>query len=227
MHFPLLDDSPLMKQRPTTLVYKNGGYAIYHGKFPSEVHYSNGEWLKFENGEIVEVHTMEDIEAFASSFAAEKHVNQVYGSKPYTFHLAATRAVVAEFGLEGDIIPAAWLHDVVEDTKTPLSEIESLFGRNVAAYVNAVSGVGKTRKERNESVYTKLAAYPRGVALKLADRIANTTHSKTHKHAVYHMYVDEYATFRGRLYSLMLWDAAVDKMWKQLDSIMEYNEASK
>lgn len=115
-------------------------------------------------------------------------------------------------------------HDVVEDTKTPLSEIETLFGRNVAALVNAVSGVGKTRKERNASAYIKLAAYPRAVPLKLADRIANTTHSKTHKHTVYHMYKDEYSTFRSKLYPLMLWDAAVDGMWKKLDGIMEYND---
>lgn len=110
MHMPLLDDSPLMKQRPTTLTYPNTGYAIYHGKFPSEVHYGNGEWLRFDgNGSVVEIHDMLNIEAFAQSFAAERHAAQVYGDKPYTFHLAATRAVVAEFGLEGNIVPASWL----------------------------------------------------------------------------------------------------------------------
>ncbi|MGE3544876.1 MAG: HD domain-containing protein [Kofleriaceae bacterium] len=112
-------------------------------------------------------------EADARSFAIERHADQRYGTAPYEVHLAAVRAVLAEIGITGPLLSAAWLHDVIEDTATTKQEIVDRFGPVVAELVWAVTGVGADRKQRNHAVYAKLRAVPEAVTLKLADRIAN------------------------------------------------------
>ena len=101
------------------------------------------------------------------------HGNQPYGQAPYVTHLAAVRGALAEFGHGGDLLVAAWLHDVLEDTLTPRAELAAAFGPSVEALVWAVTGVGEERAERNRSAYAKIRALPLAATLKLADRLAN------------------------------------------------------
>jgi len=109
----------------------------------------------------------------ARSFAIATHAEQRYGGQPYETHLAAVVQVLCDFGYGEPYRQAGWLHDVVEDTSVPLTEIRARFGDTVAAMVDAVTGLGPTRQQRNARIYTGLRACPDAAAVKLADRIAN------------------------------------------------------
>lgn len=129
--------------------------------------------------------TKGDLVTRARAFAIAAHVNTKYGDLPYEYHL---KAVVKELGdgwpdgygyvaLHSDeVIAAAWLHDVVEDTDVTLGDIIEEFGGKVARLVDAVTDEsGEDRKARKAGMYKKLAKAPVGArAIKLADRIANT-----------------------------------------------------
>ncbi len=50
----------------------------------------------------------------AKLFALEKHAGQMYGNKPYEYHL---QGVVDNLtSRDEEVIAIAWLHDIMEDT---------------------------------------------------------------------------------------------------------------
>jgi RimJ/RimL family protein N-acetyltransferase len=138
-------------------------------------------------------------EASARALARSAHAAQRYGEAPYLSHLASVRGILRDFGHEGALAVAAWLHDAVEDTSLEREEIERAFGGDVAALVWAVTGVGETRKERVASAYAKMRAYPQAVTLKLADRIANSEASRRNNPRLYAMYREELPGFEAAL----------------------------
>ena len=157
----------------------------------------------------------------ARSFAESAHGDQKYGDVPYVRHLLAVRSVLDDFGIAGDLGVAAWLHDVLEDTKTTSDTLELVFGSTVTKLVWSVTGVGKNRKERNECAYDRMERHcPRAVILKLADRIANVEAcAKTRDHRL-EMYRKEYPGFKARLErlgKLLDEEPTVAKMWERLD----------
>jgi len=118
-------------------------------------------------------------------FASTKHAGQPYGTQPYTYHLESAVQQLHEHVLGLDvlrfydhdvIICATWLHDVVEDTDTPGSELRRLFCNPVVDLVEAVTdGPGKNRRERKAGVYKAIREVgPAALAVKLADRLANS-----------------------------------------------------
>lgn len=109
----------------------------------------------------------------AQVFAIRAHGDQKYGSGLYCDHLQAVVHILADFGYHGAYENAGWLHDVVEDTPITGADIRKLFGDWVADAVNACTGVGRNRKERNASIYDKIARFPEAAPIKVADRIAN------------------------------------------------------
>ncbi|MEJ7735166.1 MAG: GNAT family N-acetyltransferase [Polyangiaceae bacterium] len=140
-----------------------------------------------------------DAEATARALARSAHAAQRYGEAPYLSHLASVRGVLREFGHEGALALAAWLHDAVEDTALEREEIERIHGSEVAALVWAVTGVGETRKERVASAYAKMRAHPAAVTLKLADRIANSEASRRNNPRLHAMYREEMPGFEAAL----------------------------
>lgn len=144
----------------------------------------------------------------AKLFATQKHVldnRQLYGNVlPYTHHLQDVENVLKHYGpSSGDIVIAAWLHDIVEDTRDRPNEvrvrdIEELFGEDVARLVGAVtSEPGPNRKTRNALTYPKIREVgPQAVILKLADRIANVRFGG----GATGMYKKEHVDFRHGIY---------------------------
>lgn len=117
----------------------------------------------------------------AAEFAAQVHHGQLYEGKPYSAsHLNDVVNVLIDSGLDTDaeVIAAGWLHDTVEDTDVTLPCIRKRFGERVKNLVDACTGVGANRKERNASIYAKLYEFPEACVVKLADRIANVEHSE-------------------------------------------------
>ncbi|MEV0774036.1 HD domain-containing protein [Nocardia salmonicida] len=152
----------------------------------------------------------------AREFAIAAHGDQRYGEHPYVTHLAAVRGVLDDFGYGGELGLAAWLHDVVEDTSITAEDVESRFGREVLDLVWAVTGIGPDRRARNQNAYNKIAAHPRAVILKLADRTANAEASPLASSWM-GMYRTEHPTFKAHLGELLADDPTVARMWERLD----------
>lgn len=118
-----------------------------------------------------------DLVSSARHFALHAHRSQKYGiDQPYSAHLADVNAVLVSSAgphLSPDLLAAGWLHDVIEDCNISPIDIERLFGRKVGELVWAVTGIGESRRMRNESIYVKLEDFPAAQSLKVADRIAN------------------------------------------------------
>lgn len=162
---------------------------------------------------------MREIEATAREFAERAHGDQRYGDQPYVTHLAAVRAVLADFEVDGALGVAAWLHDVVEDTPVSVEDVTAAFGAEVAALVWAVTGVGANRAERNAAAYAKIEQLPAAVTLKLADRIANTEASVATSPELLAMYRREYPAFKAHLEPAAAGDATAARMWARLDAL--------
>jgi (p)ppGpp synthase/HD superfamily hydrolase len=76
------------------------------------------------------------LERKAENYAIKKHALQMYGEKPYSYHLKAVVGMV-KTRMKGDpmlstYVAVAWLHDVLEDTPTTFEELEREFGLAIA-----------------------------------------------------------------------------------------------
>lgn len=102
-----------------------------------------------------------------------------YTGEPYWHHLAEVADLVARYTDSCPIlVAAAWLHDVVEDTAVSASEIERLFGCQVAELVAGVTDVSTpgtgTRASRKALDRQHIARQSPGCkTIKLADMISN------------------------------------------------------
>lgn len=96
----------------------------------------------------------------ASLFATRAHQGQYRRSgEPYVTHPLASASIAAELGLELDVVTAAVLHDIVEDTPVPLATLAILFGETVAGLVDGVTKVS-TLKRSNLSRLRGAAGRP-------------------------------------------------------------------
>jgi guanosine-3',5'-bis(diphosphate) 3'-pyrophosphohydrolase len=123
----------------------------------------------------------------AIDFATEAHSGQKRKSgEPYIIHPLSVAAILVEWGMDIDSIIAGLLHDVVEDTDTPIDIIENLFGRDVAFLVNGVTKVSQARAgmksldkylpQTTDNLSKLLIAVGediRVIIIKLADRLHN------------------------------------------------------
>lgn len=113
-------------------------------------------------------------------WAHRQHGDQKHGEgRPYAAHLVEVYEVAVGFDLAPEIRLAALLHDTVEDTVVTTRILRDRFGADVALLVEAVTGRGVGRHERNVGAYRKIRSLgPRAVFLKLSDRIANVEAAK-------------------------------------------------
>jgi len=103
-----------------------------------------------------------------------------YTGEPYVEHpMEVARIVRDTVGLDYDMIAAAMMHDILEDTDHPLSEVEKHGGMVAATFVEWLSNKeypeATTRKERKALIAAHLAKAPNEVkTIKLADISHNT-----------------------------------------------------
>jgi hypothetical protein len=75
---------------------------------------------------------MSDLVHRAMRFAKETHQRidqrRKYSNQPYAVHLEQVAKITASVTDDKEMIAAAWLHDVVEDTPATLDDIEHEFG---------------------------------------------------------------------------------------------------
>lgn len=121
-------------------------------------------------------------------FAVSWHGDQVRpAGEPYVEHLLEALCVLVDaIGVTDlDVLRAAILHDVVEDTDCPLDEVRSRFGERVAELVDWVTksdpADGQTPEQARSAYLTRLRSAPADALLvKLADRVSNVQRLNTH-----------------------------------------------
>jgi guanosine-3',5'-bis(diphosphate) 3'-pyrophosphohydrolase len=99
----------------------------------------------------------------------------------YFTHPVSVADIIADMRLDASSVCAALLHDVVEDCEVSVSDIETVFGEEVAFLVDGVTKLGKvnfaSREDRQAESFRKmLVAMARDIRVllvKLADRLDN------------------------------------------------------
>ena len=95
---------------------------------------------------------------------------------PYAVHPLRVVGRVQAWGLDDpEVLAAAALHDVVEDTKVTLDEVRRGFGPRVAALVDALTHPhGLAPRDRTAVILARLREAPlEALVVKLADRLDN------------------------------------------------------
>ena len=115
--------------------------------------------------------------------AVDAHKDQRRKSgEPYILHPIAVAKIVADdIGLGAPSIAAALLHDVVEDTKYTIDDIESLHGAQIAKIVDGLTKISSLKKDKNVSLQAEnfrkmlltLNDDARVIIIKIADRLHN------------------------------------------------------
>ncbi len=117
----------------------------------------------------------------AYDFAAEAHKGQVrFNGEPYISHPLTAAYILAMMHIDINIIIAALLHDVPEDTDITLDAIEKKFGRDVANMARGITKLGKLKYrgverylENLRKMFVAMAEDIRVMIIKFADRIHN------------------------------------------------------
>ncbi len=100
---------------------------------------------------------------------------------PYIVHPLEALAIVSTMTLDEEVLAATVLHDVVEDTKYTIEDIEEQFGSKVASYVADESEnkrenlpASETWKVRKEESIKHLSSLPKGTKMiTLGDKLSN------------------------------------------------------
>ena len=115
-------------------------------------------------------------------FSAYEHKGQVrHSGEPYLVHPLEVADLLADMKLDVVAVAAGLLHDIVEDTQTPIERIKELFGADIAHVVEGVTKLGaipfSSSEERQAENFRKMLLAMvddiRVILVKLADRLHN------------------------------------------------------
>lgn len=115
----------------------------------------------------------------AAEFSGDRHRDQRRSNasaEPYANHPLRVAGLLSSAGVrDADVLAAALLHDVVEDTETSLAEVAAAFGPRVARIVEEVTDdkslPKQTRKQRQ--IERAPACSREAKLVKLADKLDN------------------------------------------------------
>lgn len=136
-------------------------------------------------------------QVYAQAAHAAVGQKRKYTGEPYIVHPAEVAKIVASVpGSTPEMVAAAWLHDVVEDTGCTLTDIHMAFGADIAALVGWLTDVSKP--EDGNRAYRKArdrehsaAAPAEAQTIKLADLISNSRSIVEHDPAFAVTYLEE------------------------------------
>ena len=144
---------------------------------------------------------MKNLVERAKDFATLAHQGQIrrYTNEPYIEHPRRVVQTLVMYGLlTPEVLAAAWLHDVVEDSEVSIEEIESEFGAAVAGMVGALTEPPKeelphlNRAARKQRQQAKLSVYGSGVHnIKSADILDNVPSIVEHDPKFAGVYIPE------------------------------------
>src|ERR1700761_5615856 len=117
--------------------------------------------------------------ARALAKATEAHAGQIRngsGGLPYVEHPRMVAATLAERGYGDEVLAAALLHDVVEDSDTTVEDLRAEFGDAIAATVAALSddeSIESYRERKDEHRGRVVTADGDALAIYGADKLTN------------------------------------------------------
>jgi GTP diphosphokinase / guanosine-3',5'-bis(diphosphate) 3'-diphosphatase len=124
-----------------------------------------------------------DLLVRAYRFGEAAHRGQVRNSgDAYITHSVEVAKILADLQLDSVTVASGLLHDVIEDTTLTLADVETEFGKEIAAIVDGLTKIAKlpsggSTQERQVESYRKLllsiAKDARVIIVKLADRLHN------------------------------------------------------
>jgi (p)ppGpp synthase/HD superfamily hydrolase len=142
-----------------------------------------------------------DIVRKAQVYAMAAHAavgqKRKYTGEPYIVHPAEVAKIVAGVpGSTPDMVAAAWLHDVVEDTGCTYTDIHMAFGADIAALVGWLTDVSQpqdgNRAHRKAMDREHTARAPaEAQTIKLADLISNSRSIMAHDPEFARTYLEE------------------------------------
>ncbi len=120
-----------------------------------------------------------NIKEKAKKFAIKAHKGQVRKNekdKPMIMHPISVSELLEEYGYDDNVVAAGYLHDVVEDTKYTIEDIEKEFGKDIASLVMGASERDKSLswEERKQHTIDETKILPfRNKLVICADKINN------------------------------------------------------
>lgn len=151
--------------------------------------------------------------------AREAHAGQIRngsGGMPYIEHPVAVADLLAEHGFGDDVLAAALLHDVVEESDAGVGEIRARFGEPVGGLVDALTDEEKIqpyelRKDAHRAQVEE--AGPDALAIYAADKLANIR-------ALRRVYASEGETIGDQLKApldvkVAVWEADLDLLGRE------------
>jgi (p)ppGpp synthase/HD superfamily hydrolase len=129
---------------------------------------------------------IEKARVFATAAHAAAAQLRKYTNEPYIVHPAEVASIINNLeGASAEMVAAAWLHDVVEDTGVTIEIIRAEFGEKVAELVGWLTDASRpeqgnraTRKAIDRA-HTAMAS-AEAQTIKLADLISNCSSIKEH-----------------------------------------------
>lgn len=115
----------------------------------------------------------------ALATATEAHAGQIRngaGGIPYIEHPKAVAELLAEHGWPEEVLAAALLHDVIEDSDLTLDDLDKRFGEPVTGMVSALTddeSIADWRERKSEHRERVGGAGPQALAIYGADKLTN------------------------------------------------------
>ena len=125
-------------------------------------------------------------QVYAMAAHASVQQKRKYTGEPYIVHPAEVAIIVASVpGSTPDMVAAAWLHDVIEDTGCTFTDVHMAFGIDIATLVGWLTDVSKpedgNRAKRKAMDREHTAQAPaEAQTIKLADLISNSRSIMAH-----------------------------------------------
>ena len=146
------------------------------------------------------------------AICSHQKVNHKYGDSDYAYHLEMVFTVAQKFIYliaeedQENVYCGCWVHDIIEDARETYNDVLQNTNETIAELAFALTNEkGKSRSERANDVF-----------IKLCDRIANITHSKSQGSGMYEKYKKENDNFIQKTYRPELED-----MIKHIDALLE------
>ena len=100
------------------------------------------------------------VRAYRFSEAAHRGQKRLTGD-PFVTHCLEVARILAELQLDSVTVACGLIHDVVEDTRITVPEVEAEFGKEMAGIVDGLTKIAKlptggTKEERQVESYRKL-----------------------------------------------------------------------
>jgi (p)ppGpp synthase/HD superfamily hydrolase len=170
----------------------------------------------------------------AKEYATKLHAetNHTYDGKPYTTHLYLVFSYAEKYihlvssEVAESVLASAWTHDTIEDCRVTYNDVKSELGTTVAEITYALTNEkGKNRKERaNAKYYKGIRETPYATFIKLCDRLANVSYSKSVNSKMIEAYQKEQGGFECQLRYYDEFEACDDDMyavmWAELNEML-------